>query len=265
MYKLLLKKSYLLFVLVSSSFFSCEQILELIKPTDPTKPVPSCRIKMEEEREFTYDQEGKLTRIYGPAYSIDTLSQFFVYNDKDQIIRWYTNGADIPPRNYAYDSIGRLKLITILSEGFYHTYDFTHRVDTIVIDETVKTSDAEDAELLSTSKITLCFKNGNLVRAYKQLDNSSSFAFDYGYTYTNTPNRIMDIKKKFAFLLFAFTQEAFIDPLISKNLPQIRKNLLMEDPNNQTDRNYTWILNEKGYPLNNGLDSKIIYEYECSK
>ena len=260
MYKLLLKKSYLLFILAGCSFFSCEKILELIKPSGPTKPVPSCRIKMEEEREFIYDQEGKLTRIYGPAYSIDTLSQFFVYNDKDQVIRWYTNGADIPPRNYAYDSIGRLKYMSILSEGFYHTYDFTHKVDTIVIDETVKTSDAEDAELISTNRRTLCFKNGNLIRAYQQIDNASSFSFDYGYTYTNTPNRIMDIQKKLAFLL-----GEFINPLMSKNLPESRKNLLIADVNNQTDRNYNWILNEKGYPLNNGIDNRLIYEYACTK
>lgn len=258
MHKLLLRRSYLLFLLLCCSFFSCERILELIKPTDPTKLTPSCRIKTEDGRQFIYDQEGKLLRIYGLAYSIDTLSQFFVYNDKDQIIRWYTNGADIPPRNYTYDSLGRLKYMDILSEGFYTTYTFTHKVDTIVIDEKVETSDAEDAELLSTSQLTLCFKNGNLVRVYQRLDTSSSFFFDYGYTYTNPPNKIMDSKKMLAFLL-----EDFTNPLMSKNLPIARKNLLIEEPNNQTDRIYDWILNEKGYPLNNGLDNRLIYDYEC--
>jgi hypothetical protein len=246
-----------LFVLLCCSFFSCERILELIKPAIPTKPAALCRIKMEDGRSFFYDQEGKLTRIYGLAYSIDTLSQFFDYNDQDQVTRWYTNGPDIPPRNYGYDSLGRLKRIAILTEGFYITYAFTHKTDTIVIDQKVETSDSEESELLSTSQLSLCFQNGNLVRAYQTLDNSSSLSFDYGYTYTSIPNRIRDTKKKLAFLL-----EDFTNPLMSKNLPASRQNLRM---GNQTDRNYNWLLNEKGYPLNNGLDNRLIYEYACTK
>ncbi len=257
-------KSYVLFLLLGLCFFSCEYLKEIIKPTQPKPVADTCRIKTENGKEYIYDLEGKLSRINDYTFSaMDTLISYFDYNDQDQVIRLRKegdnlppSGADYPPRSYDYDSLARLKRIHFpLEGGYYITYTFAYKVDTILIDR--ETSVIEDTSVISTFQTVLCFNNDNLIRAYELQSETSQIIFDYTYTYTDTANKIRNQKKKLAFLL-----EDFTNPLMSKHLPASRSSAVGQDQGTIT---YTWQLNEQGYPINDGEDNQVVYTYECEE
>lgn len=257
MYKLFLRKSYLLFLLLCCSFFSCERILELIKPTEPTKPTPICKIKSEDGKEFVYDAKGKLLYIsnYGYSSSVPTPLEF-EYNEKDQIVRsTLQDSRAYIVKTYDYDLQGRLKHIYIEpdADAFDYTTTFTYKTDTIFI-ESIRKFKYEEQQVYIDRQVTLYFKDGNLIRAYHKYirPDHQDVEYDRVYTYTNTLNKISDIQKQVSFLTSDFN-----NPLISKNLPSA-----IVAPSDES-KGYSWIVNEKGYPVNNGLDNRLVYDYEC--
>jgi hypothetical protein len=261
MSKVLSMKSYVLFLLLGLSFFSCEQLIEIIKPTHPKPTTDTCRIKSENGKEFVYDQEGKLVRIkdYGISYE-GPAPLIFVYNEKDQIIQYYVdNGGEGPSRVFDYDSQGRLtEILHYFEFGMYARNTISYKTDTIVIDYKMGHEVEDDGPLVLTHHLTtLCFKNEDLVRAYRPANETYQQSFDHTYTYTNTLNKVRDQKKKLVLLL-----EDFANPLMSKHLPASRRNTQGQ---NQGTITYTWLFNEQGYPVNNGLTNQIVYTYECEE
>lgn len=263
MSKIFSSKSYVLLLFLGLSFFSCEQLIEIIKPTHPKPVADTCRIKTEyvkdypaHTREYIYDQEGKLLRFnLGAPLSGPIV---FEYNEQDQIIEYSSVYGDDNVTEFAYDSLGRLELsIERFYIGPYYYIaerTFTYNRDRILIHYLRA---YEGTDILSDFQTVLVFKNDNLIRAYDLPSEINPTTFDYTYTYTNIPNRLRDQKKQLIFLLHDFT-----NPLMSKHLPASRRNTQGEDPGTIT---YNWLLNEYGYPVNNGLTNQVIYEYECEK
>ncbi len=112
----------------------------------------------------------------------------FEYNEQDQIIKYYFVYGDDTAREFAYDSLGRLKLsIERFYIGGINNRIITYKQDTILIDLTANYED----EIVGYQQTVLC----NLVRAYRLPTEAYPQGFDYTYTYTHTPNKLRNQKK----------------------------------------------------------------------
>lgn len=255
---------YLLLILVCLSFFSCERILEVIKPTPPSKPVADCLIKREGYKEFRYAND-KIQEItgYGHGNLPGDYPIVFTYNDKGQATSaLYQTGRGATTHYYSYDEQGRIAHISVdpgQIPQVEYAYAISYKTDTITIDSKFEYIGIEWPEQTKIWSTHLYFKNGNLVRAYQPATSTNTDHFDVGFTYSGTTNKIAAQKKQFAFLLIDF-----VNPLMSKNLPMSRQNLLVEDPIYQTDLSYNWIIDERLYPVNNGQDNTLYFDYQCN-
>jgi YD repeat-containing protein len=100
-------KSLLIFSLVYCLFFSCGQLIEIIKPTHP-KPVQDTCLLVKESRSdgsytgFVYDAKGRLVK----ESRSDGSSTEYTYDEKDRIVKEsYASGSFA---ELSYDEKGRL-------------------------------------------------------------------------------------------------------------------------------------------------------------
>lgn len=261
MSKLLSSRSYVLFLLLSLSFFSCERLKEIIKPTHPKPVADTCRIQLDftegsPPTEYSYDQEGKLVRWHRASDLYYDVA--FVYNEKDQLISYYAPAVagNDTIKNFTYDSLGRLKQTREYRwpSDDLNNQTFTYKKDTIIVDYT---HIGYDGRVYSYYQTVLIFKDDNLIRVYRFPNETydSVYAFDITFTYTTIPNRLKNQKRP---LLFVFQE--FLNPFISKNLPAT-----IGGTQGEPGAEYNWLLNEQGYPLNLGLDNAVVYTYACEK
>jgi hypothetical protein len=271
MQNLVKSKSFLLFTLIFCSFFSCQQLLDVIKP-QPPKPVDeTCQLTKKSQgtlgstRSYLYDSKGRVNKIiYDPnpgdvnpvRFETDTL----IYNGSNQIVRQiresFRSGFE---RNFEYDSQGRVtKDVTINNRSIEPTVtnEYTYLPDTTK----VKTTYDHPLEGITTREYTYVFENDNLVSVLVDSDNIVNT-----YEYSTTLNKLSPLEKQLAYINGrTIDGRTSFTPFISKNLVSREEN-----PQSGLVTGYTWELNDKGYPTKRSSVNRFgyfeeLYEYTCS-
>ncbi len=101
-------RSFFLFMLVYSSFFSCQQIIEIIQPTHPKPVQDTCQVTKISQVEngsftqYTYDSKGQLIK---EAFSAGTFIEY-TYDANGRVVK--ETGSLGGFTDYTYDQMGRL-------------------------------------------------------------------------------------------------------------------------------------------------------------
>jgi YD repeat-containing protein len=257
-------KSILLFTLIFCSFFSCQQLLDVIK-LQPPKPVDEiCQVVREKDQsglitEYTYDAQGRLVETFYDSNTpegIRDVTTTFTYNGANQLINQretvYQGGFS---RDFEYDSKGRIsKVITddFVKFASDYTDEYTYSGNSVK----VKTTYTDVVGQISTSERTYFFENENLVKTRYDAGYGTRNGAEINYTYGTTLNKFSPLEKQLAF--------ADGTPFLSKNL--VSKSVESDG----SEITYQWELNKQGYPVksmitDNGSTSETTYEYTCSK
>ncbi len=105
----------------------------------------------------------------------------------------------------------------------------------------------------------LIFKNDNLIRESVLPNENYAHSIELTYTYTNIPNRLRNQEKP-----LIFPAELYTTFWMSKYLPATRVTNL-DNQGEFPPNHFDWVLNEQGYPINDGNHTSVSYTYECEK
>jgi hypothetical protein len=262
MIKLFNRQSFVLLLLFSCSFFSCEQLLEVVKPTPPKNQ--TCRVTRAEPYGYEYDNTGKLIALtnFGNGPGGESLPMKLEYNEKGQISKGvFRVGDAVRTRTPFYNEAGKVSKFLLTSDvptEWITIDEYAYRGDTVYRTHTNYQTYTGDTVTLGGFKTISIFENGNLVRIENVPTKFDSVGFVpevKTFEYSQTPNKLYEFKNQVLPILEPY------DPLQSKMLPS--KYTLYRRGQIVDTFMYDWIFNEQGYPLNNGRYPGVTYKYEC--
>jgi hypothetical protein len=222
---------------------SCEQIIEIIKPTPPPSNV-ECLVTGLQGHDFVYEG-NQVTSVpdYGWGNGPFDFSMKIYYNEKGMPINtFYMAGRTPISKNFVYDATGRLKSVLEVTniQGQGPRHYFTYRDNTTEI-ATYEHAYGENG----LDSVMIAFKSfysidGNVVKV-SELKDGKVTTTEYEYSDIENKNY-----KLFNSLYFIFTDH----PMTSKKLASkmIKDGVTTE---------YPLTLNKYGY--------STAYDYECKE
>jgi YD repeat-containing protein len=255
-------KSLLVFMLVYSCLFSCQQFIDIIQPQPPRPVEQTCRVVRKTDpngyiTEYTYDDKGRLVKTFYNTdlpNAIGDITTTFSYNQANQLIN-QTMSTDVAGfnRSFEYDANGRVSKV-INDEVFDSSPDYitvyTYSGNTVK----VKTTTTDVNGQINNFESTYFFENENLVKG--RFNEGSIDVREITYTYGTALNKISAVEKQIAFL---------------GGSPFVSKNLVSKGVDGQGKvTTFMWELNTQGYPVKRSLTGEDFgplvdtFEYNCT-
>jgi YD repeat-containing protein len=212
---------------------------------------------------FKYDKYGKLITIsgYGHGNLPGDYPLVFQYDDKGRVVgSSYATGKTAQVRSVDYDALGR-PAVTVSRDSWptslvtrdEYSYEIKGADSLIYITSTALYVHYEQPQVLHEYYYLIAYRNGNMIRFEKLpsgKEREVTQVFVNIYEYSDKPNKLQSLYKKIGPAL------NYMGPMSSKMLPT-------KVIANGITTNYNFILNEHGYPLNNGITTDAYYSYEC--